>query len=126
MPVGFPMTWSFHHTICDRAILNAWLFFCLYHTMYICPQLRGVGVSILFGFAVSGTVLVVCCCDNNLPQEYDIQHLAQYDKGYMIFNVFKVSRVLTTYSVTFLSRIMIIEKLCIVKLTVIPVFFICL
>ena len=41
----------------------------------------GVGVSILAGFAVSDTVLVVCCCDNNLAQEYDIQHLAWYGKG---------------------------------------------
>ena len=44
----------------------------------------------------------------------------------LIFDFFKVSRVLTTYSVAFLSRIVIIEKLCIIKLTVIPVFFICL
>ena len=42
------------------------------------------------------------------------------------FDFSKVSRVLTTYSVTFLIRIVIIEKLCIIKLTVIPVFFICL
>ena len=37
-----------------------------------------MGVSIHFDFAVSGTVLVVCCFDNNLAQEYDIQHLAWY------------------------------------------------
>ena len=39
----------------------------------------------------------------------------------LIFDFFKVSRVLTMYSVTLLSRIMIVKKLCIVKLTIIPV-----
>ena len=52
--------------------------------MYICPQLRGVGVDILFGFAVSGTALVVCCCDNNLAWECGIQPLVLSDTGYIV------------------------------------------
>ena len=44
----------------------------------------------------------------------------------LLFYCFKVSRVLTTYSVTFISRVMIVEELCIVKLTFISVFLICL
>ena len=43
-----------------------------------------MGVSILAGFAVSGAVLVVCYCDNNLAQEYDIQCLAWYGKGCIV------------------------------------------
>ena len=52
--------------------------------MYVCPQLSEMGVSICFDCAVSGTVLVVCCCDNNLAQEYDIQCLVQYGKGCIV------------------------------------------
>ena len=78
------MTWSFHHTVCDHAILSVWLILYLYRTMYICPQLRGVEVDILFGFAVSGTALVLHCCDNNLPLEYGIQPLVPSGTGCIV------------------------------------------
>ena len=44
----------------------------------------GIGVDILFGFAVSGTTLVVCCCDNNLAPEYGIQPLVLSGKGCIV------------------------------------------
>ena len=47
-------------------------------------SIKGVGVSIHFDFAVSGTVLVVYYSDNNLAQEYDIQHLVWYGKGCIV------------------------------------------
>ena len=43
-----------------------------------------VEVNIHFDFAVSGTVLAVCCCDNNLAHGYDIEHLAWYGKGCIV------------------------------------------
>ena len=91
-------------------------------------SIEGVGVNILFGFAVSGTALVVHCCDNNLALEYGIQPLVLSGKRavLLILNFLKVSRVLTMYSVTFLSGVMIVEKLHVIKLTIIPVFFISL
>ena len=44
-------------------------------------SIEGVGVSIHFGFTVSGAVLVVYWCDNNLVQGCGIQLLVQYGKG---------------------------------------------
>ena len=127
--VSFPVTLSFCHTVYGCVIRDAWLFLCLYH---VCKSsIEGVGVSIHFGFAVSGTVLFMYWCDNNLVQECGIQLIVQYGKSlhsmvravFLVFYFFKVSRVLTQS--TFLSGIMIIEKLCIIQLAFVPIFFVC-
>ena len=78
------MTLSFHHTICGHAILSVLLSLCLYCTMYVCPPLRGVEVSIHVDCAVSGAALVMCCYDNNLASEYGIQPLVPSGKGCIV------------------------------------------
>ena len=79
-------------------------------------SIEGVGVNICFAFAVSDTVLVVYWCDNNLVQGCGIQLLVQYGKG-CILGLLLFQSKQSTHNVFchFLSRIMIIEKLCIVK-----------
>ena len=80
-----------------------------------------------FGFAVSGAVWVTYRHDNNPVRDVVFNALYSIVRAvFLVFDFLKVSRVLMMYSVAFLSGIMIIEKLCIVKLAVIPVFFICL
>ena len=80
-----------------------------------------------FGFDVYGGVFVMYQRGNSLVLESGIQALVWYSRGYILgLLLFKVSRVLTMYSVTFLSGVVAIKKLRIIKLAVIPVFFISL
>ena len=86
-----------------------------------------MGVSICFGFAVSGTALVVYWCDNNLVQGCGIQLIVQYGKGYILgLLLFQSKQSIHNVFCHFPQWNMIIEKLCIIKVTFIPIFFICL
>ena len=77
-------------------------------------------------FDTSGIVLDMCQSCNILVQRSGILSLwLCYGKD-LVCNFLKMYRVLTTYSVTFLSGVMMINKISIHKLAFFPIFFIVL
>ena len=121
------MTWFSPHTTCGYATPNAWLFHVLDHTMYVGFRWMEGEVDKRFCVDISGAVLVMYQHYSSLVQGSGIQHLVWYCKGCIPgLRLFQSKQSTHDVFCTFLSGVVMIQELCIIKMAFIPVFFICL